>query len=94
MKLINLKIITPKGVYFDKEVEIVTVRTINGDLGLLYGHIPMVSSIVPSTMSYRIEGVKKILHISGGILQAEKTFVKIITDKIETEEERQKRFDL
>ncbi|WP_425380157.1 FoF1 ATP synthase subunit delta/epsilon [Spiroplasma endosymbiont of Stenodema calcarata] len=80
---IDLKIITPQGVIVDNPVDIVTVRTITGYMGILYGHIPVVSTLVPSEMSYKINNEEHKLNISGGILQVEQEFVKILTDEVQ-----------
>ncbi len=89
MKQINLKIVTPAGVYIDQPVDIVTVRTMTGYTGFLAGHIPFVSSIVPSKITYRINNQKHILHTSGGIIQTQPEFVKIIVGNIQTDQARQ-----
>lgn len=88
MGQINLKIVTPEGVFINEPVDIVTVRTIMGDIGILHNHIPFVSTIVPSKMTYRIDGKLNILHVSGGIIQTSQEYVKIISDKVETDEMR------
>lgn len=90
MNQILLKIITPKGIFFNKPVDIVTVRTVTGYAGFLAGHIPYVSCVVPSKMNYRINQINTELYISGGIVQVQPEFVKIITDKVETNQERAK----
>ena len=91
MNKIKLKIINPQGVFFDQNVDIVTAKTLTGYIGILHGHQPLISSLVPSRLSYRIDGIKKIIHISGGIIEANKEIVKIITDNVETDEDRMQR---
>ena len=91
MGQINLKIVTPEGGVLDQPVDIVTVRTITGYMGILHDHVPVVSTLVPSVMSYRINGQLHKLHISGGIMQTNQEYVKIISDNVETDEVRKKR---
>ncbi|WP_338954906.1 F0F1 ATP synthase subunit epsilon [Spiroplasma endosymbiont of Polydrusus cervinus] len=79
---ISLKIITPQGVIVNCLVDIVTVKTITGYMGILYGHIPFVSTIVPSEMVYKINNKEYKLSIAGGILQVEQEFVKILADEV------------
>ncbi|WP_368486318.1 ATP synthase F1 subunit epsilon [Spiroplasma sp. DGKH1] len=78
----NLKIITPKGVMVEQPVDIVTVKTITGYMGVLHGHIPLVSTIVPSEMYYRVDNKQYKLSINGGILQVDQEFVKILADEV------------
>ncbi len=80
---IILKIITPQGVIVNRLVDIITVKTIMGYMGILYGHIPLVSIIVPSEMTYKVNNKEYKLSIAGGILQVEQEFVKILADEVE-----------
>ena len=89
MAQIRLKIISPQGIKVNDMVDIVTIKTLEGYIGLLRGHVPFVSTIVPSQMSYRINNQQHILHISGGIVQSSQDYVKIIAEFIETDDERQ-----
>ncbi|WP_374696633.1 FoF1 ATP synthase subunit delta/epsilon [Spiroplasma endosymbiont of Polydrusus formosus] len=81
---IGLKIITPHGVAVNCLVDIVTVKTITGYMGILYGHISLVSTIVPSEIAYKINNKEYKLSIAGGILQVEHEFVKILTDEVDS----------
>ncbi|AGM25707.1 F0F1 ATP synthase subunit epsilon [Spiroplasma syrphidicola EA-1] len=81
-KKILLKITTPQGIIVDEPVDIVTVRILTGYIGILYGHVPLVSTIVPSEMHYKIDNKEYRLNISGGILQVEKEQVKILADEV------------
>ncbi|RUO86807.1 FoF1 ATP synthase subunit delta/epsilon [Spiroplasma endosymbiont of Megaselia nigra] len=80
---ISLKIITPQGVIVNRLVDIITVKTITGYMGILYGHIPLFSTIVPSEMTYKVNNKEYKLSIAGGILQVEQEFVKILADEVE-----------
>lgn len=72
----------------NRAVDIVTIKTLGGYIGLMRDHIPFVSTIVPSKMFYRVGSDRHTLHISGGIVQANQDYVKIITEFIETDVER------
>ncbi|AXF96068.1 F0F1 ATP synthase subunit epsilon [Spiroplasma phoeniceum P40] len=52
-------------------------------MGILYGHIPIVSTIVTSEMTYKVNNKEYKLSIAGGILQVEQEFVKILADEVE-----------
>ena len=45
MKSFNLKIVTPDGLCFDSEVESLLVRTDDGDVEFLAGHIDYMASL-------------------------------------------------
>ena len=82
MEQTNLKIVTQAGIYFQGLVDTVTVKTINGYIGFNHGRIPYVSILVPARMNYRIQSQVTELYISGGIVQAQPTIVKILTDQV------------
>ena len=42
MKTYKLKIVTPEKIFFDGETEQITIRTTEGDIGILAGHIKYV----------------------------------------------------
>lgn len=79
---ILLKIITPQGIIINCLINIITIKTINGYIGVLYGHIPLISIIVPSKATYIINDKKYELYISNGILQIEQKIIKIISEKV------------
>lgn len=79
---INLIIITPQGTIINSLVDIVTVKTITGYMGILCGHVPLISTIVPSKLLYKINNKEYKLNISGGILQVEQKIIKIISDEV------------
>lgn len=86
MKKIKLTISTPKGVFFEEEVVIVTLKTANGYIGLQRNRMPFISSIEISTMFIKNDNETKIVAIGGGIVFMEKTYIDIFTDDIEWKE--------
>ena len=80
-----LRIITPNGLFWDKEVDIVTVKTTEGYLGLLHGKSPLVASLDIGELKINYESSKefKDCAIAGGILYVTPEKVEIITDAIE-----------
>lgn len=86
MNKIKLTISTPKGVFFEEEVIIVTLKTANGYIGLQRNRMPFISSIEISTMFIKNDNETKIVAIGGGIVFVEKTYIDIFTDDIEWKE--------
>ena len=82
MNLTKLKIITPNGLFYDKEIEIVTVKTSEGNIGLQHGKSPMVASIAISELHLGAPE-NKMCAIAGGLLYVTTSEVRIITDAIE-----------
>jgi F-type H+-transporting ATPase subunit epsilon len=80
----HLKISTPKGVFFDGDVDIVTIKTIDGFIGIQKNRLPFISNIEISTMyiNSKSSGNEKICAIGGGLIYVEREYVDIFTDDI------------
>lgn len=76
MKTFLLKISSPEGDLFSEEVVSFSVRGTEGELAVMAGHIPFVSSVKPCECKIELEnGEEKIGSTDGGILtvSSEKT---------------------
>jgi F-type H+-transporting ATPase subunit epsilon len=52
-----VEVLTPEGVVFDEEVEMVSTRTTAGSIGILAGHEPVLATLEPAELRlYRSEG--------------------------------------
>ena len=80
-----LKIITPEGLFWNKEVDIVTVKTTEGYMGLMKGKSPVVASLDIAELSINKVGTSENVQcaIAGGVLYVTPDKVEIITDAIE-----------
>ena len=81
----TLKIVTPKGIYLEKEVESLTVRTTNGQIGILAHHLPLASPLEISEMHYVADGQTKHFAIAGGFVYVGKNETTIIANAIEAD---------
>lgn len=91
MNKTKLKISTPNGIFYEGDVDMVTVKTTEGFIGLQFNRLPFISSIEISSLNITVDGSnKKIAAIGGGIVFAEKTYIDIFTDDIEWKEELSK----
>ena len=83
----KLKIITQERVVFDQEVDSVYTRGIDGEFGLLKGHLPMMTALdIGVTRAYIGDEVKKFTTM-GGILQFKDEECLILTTLAEPGEE-------
>jgi F-type H+-transporting ATPase subunit epsilon len=52
-----VEVLTPEGVVFDEEVEMISTRTTAGSIGILAGHEPVLATLEPAELRlYRSEG--------------------------------------
>lgn len=63
-----LKIVTPDGVQFDGTAEELIVRTTNGDMGILAGHISCVAPLGMGQAMVIVDGKKRYAACIGGML--------------------------
>ncbi|OCN04777.1 F0F1 ATP synthase subunit epsilon [Erysipelotrichaceae bacterium MTC7] len=85
--MIDVRIITPGGMYLHTEVDQLNARSVDGNFGLLPDHMPMVAMLDISSMTLIHNGVSKDYAVSGGLLEYSKNIVTILTDAIEGEED-------
>lgn len=80
---LNLKIITPDGMFFNGPVDSVNIKTTEGYVTILEWHTPLIANIAIAPMMYRINDHPHYLSIAGGILITTLHEVRIISDTIQ-----------
>ena len=84
--LLTLDILTPTGPIAEAssvQVESVSVPAVQGEIGLLAEHIPILTPISPGIVSYSKSGVKTELAIGGGMLDVSSNgVVTILAERI------------
>jgi len=69
MNTFLLNITSPEGKMFSDEVQMLTARGVEGDLAILAGHIPFVTTLKPCDCKVVMpDGSEKIGTADGGIL--------------------------
>lgn len=66
---INLIITTPRGVKFVEKADMIIMRCIDGDLGVLPGHAPVSTVLGDGIFRIFNDGVEKKLAVFGGIAE-------------------------
>lgn len=74
-KLFQVQVICPERVFFDGEAEMLELKTSEGDIGVLAGHIPLTAVIAPGVMRIMNGGEVKEAALHEG-------FVEILGDKV------------
>jgi F-type H+-transporting ATPase subunit epsilon len=70
MSAFRLEIVTPERTVLQQEVEMVIARTIEGEIGVMTGHIPIVTVLEPGVMRINSDqGEELRVAISGGFLE-------------------------
>ena len=69
MRTFPLKVASPDGNIFSGEAVSIILRGAAGDLMVMAGHIPFVTSVVPCDVRIELEdGEEKVGHTDGGVL--------------------------
>ena len=80
MNTIRLEIITPDGVAYLEEVDMVTLPAVEGQIGILPMHVPLMTQMVPGEMIVRKSGEERSLAVGEGFVAITNDHVAILTD--------------
>jgi F-type H+-transporting ATPase subunit epsilon len=84
---IRLEVVTPERRLLDEPVDMVTVPGLNGELGILPGHTPLISQLKTGVLTYVQDGKNSQLHVSGGFVEVRDDRVSVLAVIAERPEE-------
>ncbi|AKO94773.1 F0F1 ATP synthase subunit epsilon [Priestia filamentosa] len=84
MKTMNVSVVTPDGPVYSEDVEMVIAKTQGGELGVLPGHIPMVSPLKIGAVKLNTPSGTDFIAVSGGFLEVRSDQVTILAQAAET----------
>jgi F-type H+-transporting ATPase subunit epsilon len=76
----QLKIVTPEKEVFNSEVEMVTVPSAEGELGILPHHISLMAKLIPGELQIKHGSKTDVMATGAGFLQVADNIVTILTD--------------
>jgi F-type H+-transporting ATPase subunit epsilon len=85
---LHLRVITPRSLVVDEEVEEVTIPSLEGELGILPGHRPLYAALGSGELTYRASGRRESLSVRGGYAEVGPERVTAFTELSEDEEDR------
>lgn len=74
-QLFNVKIITPDREFYQGQVSMIELNTVEGELGIYKNHIPLTTVLAPGVVTLTEENQKKKAAIHSG-------FVEILQDEV------------
>lgn len=84
MSSFHLQIVTPDGAFFDGPAQQVRVRTIDGDVAILAGHIPYVTALGIGEAAVTAEdGTVRKAAANGGMLSVTPEEVRVVATTFE-----------
>lgn len=80
MKTFKLKVITPNAIVLDTNVKQIIARSIDGEIGILPDHTPLITPLSIAPFQYWEAGERKVAAVLGGMMEVSKEGVTIISD--------------
>lgn len=83
MNTFLLEIVTPDHLVFSKQVSSLTVRGYDGELGILPGHIPLVTPLAVAPLTFKEGHTSTTIAVHGGFLEVRKEKVTVLAESAE-----------
>lgn len=80
MATLKLEIVTPEEKVYSEDVDMVTLPGIEGELGILPDHVPLMTQLVAGEVSVRKGGQAYYLAVGAGFVEIRGDRVSILTD--------------
>ena len=79
-KTLKLQIVTPEGTVYSDDVEMVGLRSSEGQIGILPNHVRLMTLMLPGEMRVRKNGHDQFLAVGRGLVEVTGDSVAIATD--------------
>jgi len=77
---LKLEIVTPDAIVYSEDVHMVTLPAIDGQVGILPRHVPVLTRIVPGEIIVRKNDQRDFLAVGEGLVEITGDHVAIVTD--------------
>lgn len=81
MATFKLEVITPLKKILEKEVEMIVLRTTEGDMGILANHAPFVAELSIGEMKIKSSEGEEAYFVSGGFMDVSREKTTILADE-------------
>ena len=87
MATIKLELVTPDGgTVYDKDIDMLIVRSTAGELGILPKHARLLTELLPHAMRIKIGGNEELAAVGGGFMEVTPDKITILADSAELSE--------
>lgn len=83
---LTLEIVTPEAKVYSDTIDSVTIPTVEGEIGILPGHIPLLTQVEHGELRVAKGGETHFLAVSGGFAQIEGDKIRVLAENAITEE--------
>lgn len=85
---LSVEVVAPDTHLFQGDAEFVRARTVEGEIGILPGHIPVLAQLTPCEVKVReVGGEERLIHIDGGFMTVKDDRVIILAGEGLSEQE-------
>ena len=78
--MLHVNIVTPEETLFEGEVESLTLPTVEGEITVMGGHMPLIGVLVPGTVIARKGNEEWFFACSRGVIEIDGKGVKVLAD--------------
>jgi len=86
-KTMRLDILTPERTVCCVEVDMVIARAVDGEVGILYNHAPLVVALDIAPLRYKIGDEEHLVAVCNGFMEVRDNRISVMTPCAENEEE-------
>jgi F-type H+-transporting ATPase subunit epsilon len=83
MSTLRLEIVTPERKVYENDVNMVVVKGVAGELGILPHHIPLVTPLKVAPVKAKIGNTEEFIAVHGGFMEVRKDKVVILAEAAE-----------
>lgn len=88
MTYMTVQVVTPDGIKYDHHAVLISVKTIDGEIGILPNHVNIIAPLEVHEMKIRrIDDVNHVdwVAVNGGIIEVKNNVITIVADSAERE---------
>ena len=87
-KTMTLEVVTPEKIQLKEKIVSLTVPTVEGSIGILYNHAPIVTLVSIGQLKYRKdEKDEKVLVVTDGVLEMHENKITVLVNAAERPED-------
>ena len=87
MGKLHLEVVTPAKITVSQDVDMVVAPGSLGEFGILEGHVPFLSGLMPGELRYTVDDKTEFLAVTSGFAEISDDNVSILVDAAETAQE-------
>lgn len=87
MRKMPIEIVTPERKVYENEANLIIARGGDGDIGIMAGHSPVVTTLKISALRVKTDGGDHTIAVSGGFLEVKPDKVTVLAESAELPEE-------